>query len=216
MRAGSCARTAKSAPGSVVTTPVALTLERMVPSRTGSAMTGRLGSGSASRGADRVQAESAARARQRRARHVSCGRLRHRSACAKASSSLLRVIRFGPIMAFREVVGHRRLLSLLARAIARDSLTPSLILSGPEGVGKRLTAIAIAQALNCLTARRWTLDDRRWTTPAACAFLPPHRARRACRRADHRAGRDRVHQNRAGSRRDRSRRSTGRSKDAGA
>jgi len=36
---------------SVVTTPVALTVERMVPSRTGSAMTGRLGSGSVSRGA---------------------------------------------------------------------------------------------------------------------------------------------------------------------
>jgi DNA polymerase-3 subunit delta' len=53
-------------------------------------------------------------------------------------------------MAFRDVVGHRRLLSLLSRAISRQSLTPSLILSGPEGVGKRLTAIAIAQELNCL------------------------------------------------------------------
>jgi len=52
-------------------------------------------------------------------------------------------------MAFREVVGHRRLLTLLSRAIARDSLTPSLVFSGPEGVGKRLTAISIAQALNC-------------------------------------------------------------------
>ncbi len=54
-------------------------------------------------------------------------------------------------MAFRQVVGHRRLLSLLSHAIARQSLTPSLILSGPEGVGKRLTAISIAQELNCLT-----------------------------------------------------------------
>jgi DNA polymerase-3 subunit delta' len=52
-------------------------------------------------------------------------------------------------MSFREVVGHRRLLSLLSRAIAHDSLTPSLVLSGPEGVGKRLTAVAVAQALNC-------------------------------------------------------------------
>ncbi len=55
------------------------------------------------------------------------------------------------LMAFREVVGHRRLLSLLSRAIARQSLTPSLILSGPEGVGKRLTAISTAQQLNCLS-----------------------------------------------------------------
>jgi DNA polymerase III subunit delta' len=54
-------------------------------------------------------------------------------------------------MAFREVIGHRRLLSLLTQAIARQSLTPSLILSGPEGVGKRLTAISIAQELNCLS-----------------------------------------------------------------
>jgi len=52
-------------------------------------------------------------------------------------------------MAFRDLVGHRRLLSLLTRAIHRQSLTPSLILSGPEGVGKRLTAISIAQELNC-------------------------------------------------------------------
>ena len=54
-------------------------------------------------------------------------------------------------MAFREIAGHRRLLSLLSRAIQRQSLTPSLILSGPEGVGKRLTAISIAQELNCLS-----------------------------------------------------------------
>jgi DNA polymerase III subunit delta' len=53
-------------------------------------------------------------------------------------------------MAFREVVGHGRLVSLLSRAIRRQSLTPSLILSGPDGVGKRLTAISIAQELNCL------------------------------------------------------------------
>lgn len=52
-------------------------------------------------------------------------------------------------MAFRDVVGHRRLVSLLAQAIARQSLTPSLILSGPEGVGKRLIAMSIAQELNC-------------------------------------------------------------------
>ncbi|HUF65095.1 MAG TPA: DNA polymerase III subunit, partial [Gemmatimonadaceae bacterium] len=52
-------------------------------------------------------------------------------------------------MPFSAVVGHRRLLTLLSRAIARESLTPSLILSGPDGVGKRLTAVAVAQALNC-------------------------------------------------------------------
>ncbi len=47
-------------------------------------------------------------------------------------------------MPFREVIGHRRLLSLLSQAITRDTFTPSLIFSGPEGVGKRLTACAVA------------------------------------------------------------------------
>src|SRR5262245_44317497 len=54
-------------------------------------------------------------------------------------------------MSFREVAGHRRVLSLLSRAIATDSLMPSLVLSGPEGVGKKLAAIAVAQAFNCVT-----------------------------------------------------------------
>jgi DNA polymerase-3 subunit delta' len=51
---------------------------------------------------------------------------------------------------FRDVVGHRRLIALLARACARGTLPPSLLLAGPRGVGKRRTAMALAQALNCL------------------------------------------------------------------
>ena len=52
-------------------------------------------------------------------------------------------------MAFRDVSGHRALIRLMARAVARGSLPPSLILAGPDGVGKRLVAAALAQALNC-------------------------------------------------------------------
>lgn len=52
-------------------------------------------------------------------------------------------------MAFRAITGHRPLLELLSRATARQTLPPSLLFAGPEGVGKRLTAIALAQALNC-------------------------------------------------------------------
>src|SRR5262245_16504485 len=52
-------------------------------------------------------------------------------------------------MPFRDVIGHRRLIDLLARAVARESLPPSLIFAGPDGIGKRLVAIATAQALNC-------------------------------------------------------------------
>jgi DNA polymerase-3 subunit delta' len=56
-------------------------------------------------------------------------------------------------MSFRDVVGHRRLVDLLSRAVARDSLPPSLVLAGPSGVGKRRLAIAVAQALNCVSPR---------------------------------------------------------------
>ena len=57
-------------------------------------------------------------------------------------------------MPFRDVVaarGHRRVVALLARSVARDRLPPSLILSGSPGASMRETAIATAQALNCLT-----------------------------------------------------------------
>jgi DNA polymerase-3 subunit delta' len=57
------------------------------------------------------------------------------------------------VMPFRDVIGHRRLIDLVARSIERDSLPPSLILSGPRGVGKRLVATAMAQAFNCLGPR---------------------------------------------------------------
>ena len=56
-------------------------------------------------------------------------------------------------MPFTGIVGHRRLLSLLTRAIARGTLPPSLLLAGPRGIGKRMTATAIATTLNCLHPR---------------------------------------------------------------
>ena len=56
-------------------------------------------------------------------------------------------------MAFRDVVGHASLLRLIGRAVARDTLPPSLLLVGPEGVGKRLVAIALAQVQNCAAVR---------------------------------------------------------------
>jgi DNA polymerase-3 subunit delta' len=55
-------------------------------------------------------------------------------------------------MPLRDIVGHRAALALLSRAVGRSGLPQSLILTGPDGVGKRLTAIAVAQLLNC-TAR---------------------------------------------------------------
>jgi DNA polymerase-3 subunit delta' len=57
-------------------------------------------------------------------------------------------------MAFRNVYGHRRALGLLSRALAQRTLPPSLVFAGPEGVGKRRIAMAVAQAINCLSPRK--------------------------------------------------------------
>src|ERR671922_2994892 len=54
-------------------------------------------------------------------------------------------------MPFRDIIGHRRLVSLLSRAVARDTVPPALLFAGPQGVGKRRVALAVAEALNCLT-----------------------------------------------------------------
>jgi len=53
-------------------------------------------------------------------------------------------------MLLRNVIGHRRLTTLLARAIERESLPPTLLFAGPPGVGKWAVARATAQAVNCL------------------------------------------------------------------
>ena len=56
-------------------------------------------------------------------------------------------------MPFRDIIahhGHRRTVQLLARSVGAGTLPQSLIFAGPSGAGKRLTALALAQALNCL------------------------------------------------------------------
>jgi DNA polymerase-3 subunit delta' len=54
-------------------------------------------------------------------------------------------------MPFRSLIGHRPTLALLSRAVGAGTLPPSLIFAGPEGIGKRTAALAVAQALNCQT-----------------------------------------------------------------
>ena len=56
-------------------------------------------------------------------------------------------------MPLRDIRGHRRLIELLARAVERGALPPASIFAGPSGVGKRATAVAVAQALNCLNPK---------------------------------------------------------------
>lgn len=52
-------------------------------------------------------------------------------------------------MPLSSVVGHSRLIDLLRTAVARDRVPQSLLFAGPDGVGKRTLAMALAQALNC-------------------------------------------------------------------
>jgi DNA polymerase-3 subunit delta' len=52
-------------------------------------------------------------------------------------------------MPLRSIIGHKPLVDLLRRAVARDRVPQSLLFAGPEGVGKHAVAIALAQAVNC-------------------------------------------------------------------
>ena len=60
------------------------------------------------------------------------------------------------------------MLELLARAVARGTLPPSLIFSGPEGVGKRTTAVGLAQALNCERVVSWAGGNSACGECASC------------------------------------------------
>jgi len=51
---------------------------------------------------------------------------------------------------FSGILGHRRIVALLSRALAEERLPQSLLFAGARGVGKRRTAIALAEAINCL------------------------------------------------------------------
>ena len=74
-------------------------------------------------------------------------------------------------MPFRDVAGHRRLLELTARAAVRGSLPPSLIFAGPDGVGKRRAAVALAQLFNCTQP----IHETDTSAPDACGSCAPCR-----------------------------------------
>lgn len=74
-------------------------------------------------------------------------------------------------MPFRDLAGHRRLIGLIGRAALRGALPPSLIFAGPDGVGKRRVAIALAQLFNCNSPRPAGEIDG----PDACGECAPCR-----------------------------------------
>lgn len=52
-------------------------------------------------------------------------------------------------MSFKEIIGHRRSVRLLQKAILNNHLPQAYLFLGREGIGKRLTALTLAKALNC-------------------------------------------------------------------
>jgi DNA polymerase-3 subunit delta' len=58
------------------------------------------------------------------------------------------------VPSFASLVGHRRLTTLLAQAIERATLPPTMLFAGPAGIGKFVAAKAVASALNCLAPVR--------------------------------------------------------------
>ena len=54
-------------------------------------------------------------------------------------------------MPFRDICGQDRPVRLLRRAWAGSRLAQAYCFTGPAGVGKRATAVALAQAVNCLS-----------------------------------------------------------------
>jgi DNA polymerase-3 subunit delta' len=53
------------------------------------------------------------------------------------------------VMPFKDVIGHAGVVALLRQAVRRGRVPQSLLIAGPEGVGKRALALALAQAVNC-------------------------------------------------------------------
>jgi len=56
-------------------------------------------------------------------------------------------------MPLADIIGHRHLVELLRQSVSRARVPQSLLFAGPDGVGKRAVAIALAQAVNCPDAR---------------------------------------------------------------
>lgn len=55
-------------------------------------------------------------------------------------------------LSFEEIAGHDRPVTILKRALANKTLAHAYLFSGGEGIGKKMTALALAAAVNCRNA----------------------------------------------------------------
>ncbi len=53
-------------------------------------------------------------------------------------------------MAFKDIIGNNSVKKILHRVLKQKKLPNSLLFTGPEGIGKKQTALVVAKALNCL------------------------------------------------------------------
>src|SRR5687767_8224537 len=83
-------------------------------------------------------------------------------------------------MLLRDIIGHRRLTTLLARAIERESLPPTLLFAGPPGIGKWAVARAAAQAVNCSDPSTHSSSATQNSNSLRAGPLPDHLAIDAC------------------------------------
>ena len=56
-------------------------------------------------------------------------------------------------MTFDQILGHERQKEILSRALANGRIAHAYLFSGPDGIGKRLMAMALARAIVCLEQR---------------------------------------------------------------
>jgi DNA polymerase III subunit delta' len=68
-------------------------------------------------------------------------------------------------MALMDIIGQDRTIRILLKTLERERIPSSYLFAGESGIGKKLTAINLAKALNCLAARS---DDHRTTTYDCC------------------------------------------------
>jgi DNA polymerase-3 subunit delta' len=52
-------------------------------------------------------------------------------------------------MNFSDIIGHEKPLTILKRALANKTLAHAYLFSGEAGIGKKMTALALASAVNC-------------------------------------------------------------------
>jgi len=62
-------------------------------------------------------------------------------------------------MALKDIIGQERALYILRGSIARNHIAHAYLFAGEKGIGKRLTAINFAKALNCKRAVDYQLID---------------------------------------------------------